>query len=133
MSNATQKHPAFERVEELFDNMDVWDKPTEIDEITTRKVLESEIIDYTFSGEPDIQYRGGVKQNRVTPKMFLSTDRITVKPLDYDEEYGESYLVKAKISDLNPEPNEVLSIYFEGYVSEIQGIKNKEPIIIRKG
>ena len=132
MKETRQTHPEFDKWEQLFDNLNVWDTPDEVDEATTRRTIEVELIENTFSEDTDIKYGRDVENNQVSAKDFQSTDRVEIERIQ-DDELGRTYRVSAKLTDLNPNPKERHTLHFEGYVSEQNGLETKHPVIIRKG
>jgi hypothetical protein len=132
MTEAQQTHPEFEKWEEMLENLNVWNKPSAMEEATTRRSIEVEVIENTFTDGTDIKYGRNVDEKDISPGIFQSTDRVEIERVQSDE-LGKTYRLSARLTNLNPDPQSRLTLHFEGYVSEQNGFETKHPVIIRKG
>jgi hypothetical protein len=132
MTEVQQTHPEFEMWEDMLENLNVWNNPNALDEATTRRSIEIEVIENTFSDDTDVKYGRNVGEDDISPKMFQSTDRVEIERVQSDE-LGKTYRLSARLTDLNPDPKNRLTLHFEGYISEQNGFETKHPVIIRRG
>lgn len=129
MSQTQNIHPDFKDFDELLKNLNVWEDPSVIEKSTTRKYIESEVVERAFSDESEVKYGRNVDKNSLEPKHFQSTDKVEVERED-SEELGKTYNITAKVSTLGP--NETVKIFFDGKVSEKEGLQENRPILVRK-
>lgn len=134
MTEAKNVHPDYERVDKMLTELNIWSDTTDIEEARTRRDMGTILIDRIFSddGDFDIKYGRHVDEDSIEAKQFQSTNKVEIKQID-DEEFGESYKISVTISDLNLDHRERVKLYFDGYVSEKDGIIEKRPTVIRRG
>lgn len=124
-------HEDYQRLMELLENRNVLDKPNNKEKVITRRTIESEIINYTFSDDSEITHSDNIAKSDIKPKLFRSADEVYIRKDEENEEYDNPYLVRCQISTLNP--NHKYIIKFEGYITKEDGIVESEPIgICRK-
>lgn len=129
MSQTHNIHPDFKDFDELLNNLNVWENPDLSEKATTRKYIESEVVERTFGDEAEVKFGRNVDENSLEPKMFQSTEKVEVERKD-SEELGRAYKITAKISTLNP--NDEVKIFFDGTVSEEKGMNENRPILVRR-
>lgn len=129
MSKTEKVHPDYTRFKDTLDNLGVWDRPSKVEEATTRKYIESEVVEYVFSGESDVKYGRNVDKSSVEPKIFQSTEKVEVERVKTDNN-ASAFKINAKISTLNP--NNKLNMFFDGYITENEGFIEEKPIMIRR-
>lgn len=128
MSKTTKIDQEYEEFEELFNNLNIWENPNEVEESSARKYLESKIIQFVFGDKSDVHYGQRVNKSDLEPKFFQSTEKIEVEKVD-DEEYEDAYKIDAKISTLSVDTP--VSVYFDGYVTKDNGLIEARPTQIR--
>lgn len=114
-----QKYHEFEK---LINGMN-WEAPSALEEATTRKHIESWIIDFVFTDEADIRFEGNVDESEVRPTDFTTTEKVEVKEIEED-----GYKISAKISTINPRNK--TNLFFEGRILESEGLVQTEPVNI---
>lgn len=134
MTEAKKVHPDYERIDKLLSELNIWGDTTDIEESRTRRDIGTILIDRIFGddGDFDIKYGRHVNKDEIQPKQFQSTNKVEIKQID-DQELGDSYKISVTISDLNLDHRERTKLYFDGYISETDGLVEKRPTVIRKG
>jgi len=127
-SNGTPSR--FQYVDDLFKNMDVWDEPTSLQEVTTRRNIEAEIIEAVSNGQVPVDFGSHVDESEVDLSNFVSPEKIAVHRRE-DNRRGRMYEVTVVISDLNLNPRQRLALYFDGVISERNGVEVNKPAVIR--
>lgn len=129
MSQTQNVHPDFKEFDELLKNLNVWENPDLSEKATTRKYIESEVVERVFSDEGEVKFGRNVDKNNLEPKIFQSTEKVEVERKD-SEELGKAYKVTAKISTLDPKDE--IRIFFDGTISEAKGMDENRPILVRR-
>lgn len=129
MSQTEKVHIDYKNFDELLENLNVWEGPNKVEEATTRKCIEAELIEYAFSEESDVKYGRNVDESRITPKVFQSTEKVEVERVETDNK-GDAFKINAKLSTLDP--SKKVNMFFEGFVTEKEGITEEKPIIVRE-
>lgn len=129
MSQTQNVHPDFKEFDELLKNLNVWENPDLSEKATTRKYIESEVVERVFSDEGEVKFGRNVDKNSLEPKIFQSTEKVEVERKD-SEELGKAYKVTAKISTLDPKDE--IRIFFDGTISEAKGMDENRPILVRR-
>ena len=129
MSKTEKIHPDYTHFKEMLDNLGVWDNPDKVEEATTRKYIESEIVEYAFDGDSNVKYGRNVDESTIEPKMFQSTEKVEVERVDTDDK-GSAFKINAKISNLDP--NNKINMFFDGFITELDGFVEEKPIIVRQ-
>lgn len=129
MSKTEEVHPDYTQFKDMLDNLGVWDSPNKVEEATTRKYIESEIVEYAFGGDSNVKYGRNVDENNIQPKLFQSTEKVEVERVKTDDK-GSAFKINAKISTLNP--NKKINMFFDGFITEFEGFVEEKPIIVRE-
>jgi hypothetical protein len=119
----------YEHFDELLKNLNVWDGPNKVEEATTRKSIETEIVEYAFSDASDIKYGRNIDESEINPKMFQSTEKVEIERVETDDK-GHAFKINAKIATLDP--SKKINMFFDGFVTEKEGFVENKPIIVRE-
>lgn len=127
-------HNDYTLIEELFTNFDIWDHPSKDQEVKFREYMRDIIVGRVLDPQSDFDVKYGryVDKQELDPKRFQATRKVEIKKQN-DDNLGQIYKISVCISDINVNPSDRVNLYFDGIISQKNGIESDKPITIRRG
>ena len=133
-SQDTDTHNDYILIEELFENLDIWDHPSIEQEVRFREYMRDIIVGKFLDSKSDFNVKYGryVDKQEFDVKRFQATRKVEIKK-ENDNKLGQIYKISVLISDINVNPSDSVNLYFDGIISKKNGIEPDKPITIRRG
>lgn len=132
-SQDTDAHNDYILIEELFTNLNIWDHPSIEQEVRFREYMRDIIVGKFLDSQSDfdVKYGRNVDKQEFDPKRFQATRKVEIKK-ENDDKLGQIYKISVCISDINVNPSDRVNLYFDGIISNKNGIEPDKPITIRR-